>query len=145
MNLEMGLGIAREEKRHLNDSVNLVLTSASDNKSKGSACRQIVTRSEAILKGISWWLGTWAVVICAAFVPIVHLFAVPLLIILGPIFGISIYRLYNGAVDLIDGQGVCPDCQSRLTWDDCSEDWPIRFTCASCGAKISISPEPPQN
>ena len=121
-------------------TIKIVLRSARG-VSPGKVHLVAVPRQEAVKKGLIGWLGCWAVAIVTLPIPLVHFIAPPLLLLIGPVIGIGVYKLYHGAVDISQGDGTCPDCGAAVAIGARPEHWPMHLSCVGCQARIIVRPE----
>lgn len=123
------------------DDIQLIVRGP-DNKCTTATARAVVwTRAMAGRKGAQWCAGCWAVGIFSIVIPIVHFFSVPILLMLGPVLGVIIYKLHVGAVDIEAATGSCPECQGTISLNHKTDSWPLAVKCIHCGAQLTVLKE----
>lgn len=105
-------------------------------KSTGTVNLKILPKEKARVNAISACAACWGLALVTLPVPILHFIAPPLLILMGPISALIIYKLFAGAVDVLGGQGTCPDCMISVSIEPRSERWPVDILCSGCGARL---------
>lgn len=108
----------------------------------GHVILRAVTRSEAIKKGVTAWLSCWGIAVVTIPIPLVHFVAPPALLLLGPLAGFGVFKMYNGAVDITGGEAPCPDCSSLLPMTSRPERWPYDLICLTCSARSTAVRQP---
>ena len=122
-------------------TMNIVLRSATK-ASDGKVDLVAVPQREAVKRGLIGWLGCWGLAVVTLPIPLVHFVAPPLLILLGPLIGFVVYRLYHGAVDISQGGGLCPDCGTEVVIGPRPEHWPLHLVCTVCESRLILRPSP---
>jgi hypothetical protein len=120
-------------------TVDVVFQSA-QKETRGHAELSTVPREIALRNGVMLWLICWGIAIVTLPIPIVHFIAPPLMLLIGPPLGIGVYKLYNGATDIVGGGGLCPDCGASVTFHKRAARWPADVTCPGCAARLSARP-----
>ncbi|MBM4252100.1 MAG: hypothetical protein FJ146_09030 [Deltaproteobacteria bacterium] len=124
----------------MDQSTNIQIESAKG-ASQGSITIRAVPHAEARRKGTMIWAGCWGAALVMLPIPLVHFIAVPLLLLLGPLVGIVVYKITSGAQDIVSGGGKCPDCGSPVDLAGRDAHWPLDAMCASCQARLLIRNE----
>jgi hypothetical protein len=106
---------------------------------QGTASLIICPREEAMLKGGIAWASLWIIMIPTIFIPIVHFFAVPILLVSAPIVGRTIFNMYNGKESLTVAPIPCPKCKESIGLSSNKSEYPINSVCLGC--KTSYSAE----
>ena len=98
------------------------------------------TKGAAVQKGVAALIITWVLALAALPVPIVHFVAVPLLLCMGPVIGLVLYKTHIGRTDVRVGESglQCHDCQRPMALDSGIEQWPRSERCQSCGATFEV-------
>ena len=115
-----------------------ILVESAKGSSKGRATLHAVPRDVAFRKGAMLWGGAWLAAVLVLPIPIVHFIAPPILLIAGPALGVGVYKLYNGAVDIVDSEASCPDCGKVVSLGKRAERWPADVVCSGCEARPRI-------
>jgi hypothetical protein len=113
-----------------------IVVESSVTQSFGSVEVRTVPREVALKKAVVAWLACWGIAVLTIPIPIVHFIAPPLLLVLGPIIGFAIYKLYDGASDIVRGEAPCPDCKGVILINPCAESWPMDLACPCCQARL---------
>jgi hypothetical protein len=106
---------------------------------QGKAELRQVSRQEAVRKGLVGMIGCWVVALFTLPIPLVHFVAPPILFLFGPLVGFFMFKLYNGAVDIISGEGPCPDCGAVVPLTAGAERWPQDVICPGCQARLTVT------
>ncbi len=109
---------------------------------QGTVVLRSVPRAVARRKGLTIWGVSWGAAVMMLPIPLVHFIAVPLLVLLGPIVGITVFKITAGAVDVVSGGGACPDCGSPVNLAGRDAHWPLDAQCEQCEARLLIRSEP---
>jgi hypothetical protein len=70
-------------------------------------------------------------------IPVVHFFAIPVVLIGAPVMWFGIYKLHAGATDL-QGTGTCPQCDAEIPLQGAADRWPLARSCPSCRSTVSV-------
>lgn len=123
------------------DAVRVQITAQSGKSCvNGYAVLNVWSSLRAGRLGLRWCLLIWAVGSVTLFLPLVHFLTVPASLVGGPLVGFLIYRFYRGSSDIADVEIACPACQSPLSIEDKTVDWPLILRCENCSAELSIKP-----
>lgn len=71
-------------------------------------------------------------------IPIVHFFAIPVVLIGAPVVWYGVFKLHLGGIDLV-GTGVCPQCQASVPLKGAADRWPLTKICPSCRSTIVVT------
>lgn len=116
-----------------------ICLTAGDAQSRGEAVLDIWNKKRAKKKGRSIWMGCWVGAVLSIAIPIVHFLTVPLLLVVGPVAGHLVYKLFDGSIDVISGSGTCPACKHPINLQPTSATWPLSLTCGSCQAQVAVT------
>lgn len=106
----------------------------------GQAMLRPVSREQAFRKALLGLFGCWGLALVTVPIPIVHFIAPPFLLLLGPVVGYAIHKLYKDAVDIIDGGASCPDCQVSVSLAGRDAHWPLDIVCSACQGRLEARP-----
>lgn len=132
--------VTSEERRNERNVRNVRLELASCEPTVAVA--KLVERSYAsrVVRGVTAWLGCWAIGAACIFIPILHFVLVPGFLVAGVVLGAL--RLRED-VTLAEIRGACPRCKSERTYAVGG-----RFTegrtvhCDGCGNAFSVVTTP---
>jgi hypothetical protein len=108
----------------------------------GQATLQVCTftRQQAIATGLKWGAACWGLALVALPIPIVHFIAVPAALLMGPPLAFMMFKMHDGARDIVAASLTCPACGSLVPFRKRPERWPQTEPCPSCQAPIGIAP-----
>ena len=117
----------------------IILNVASSRSEKrGSADLHKVSKSVAIRNGVIAFGVCWGVAILMLPIPIIHLIATPILLLMGPFIGFLIYKFQGGGANISNAEAVCPDCNAPLTLGPYADVWPLWVKCGGCEEHLRI-------
>ncbi|MCO6430591.1 MAG: hypothetical protein J5J00_06990 [Deltaproteobacteria bacterium] len=112
-------------------------------------CGQRVAAGEAYLRNwtspqrkkraVMMLAKVWGLAVLFVFVPIVHFFAVPILVLLGPILA---YASYSQSTVVLGGKGECPSCGEIFEIAKAADRWPLQDICDHCHEHLRIVKDP---
>lgn len=94
-------------------------------------------KKERTARGIKVWAMSWGGAVVTLFIPLVHFFAVPLLLFAGPML-FFIFTAEQKAI--LGGEGTCPDCGQKIAIVRSPYKWPISDMCNHCQVSLKITP-----
>ncbi len=124
---------------HVDTSV-MVTVSTPKQQNEGTLVLRGVTRADALKRGMLIWLGGWGLAILTLPIPIVHMLAPPVLLVLAPIAGRIAFKLLANAKDVLKSTVTCPDCNANCDLKGRDGSWPIEQACSQCQAHLLIRP-----
>src|ERR1700722_9394668 len=86
-------------------------------------------RKDRLKRAAQGWLLCWGGAIAFIPIPLVHMIAIPVLLIAGPIVG-SV--MYGQKEVFLGGSGTCPGCNAPLTIARSKVSWPLTDLCSAC-------------
>jgi len=95
-------------------------------------------RRDAARVGMKWGGAVAALGVVMIPIPLIHFFS-PIVLLIAPLAGFLIFRLYNGGVDM-QGQGACPSCENPLELSGNADRWPVQMICPSCKRSVTVAP-----
>ena len=81
------------------------------------------------------WVVCWVAAIGAIFIPVLHFFLVPTLLLAGPVSAFFIAGQENV---ILGGEGTCPVCHAFLPLTRNALQFPISDICPACQAPLRI-------
>ena len=96
------------------------------------------TKSDGTQRAIIVVISVLVVAALMLPIPIVHLAAIPIVLLGTPIAGLIAFKLYSKGTDL-QGNLVCPACGHARTITRSVSYWPISVQCLACKQHITIS------
>jgi hypothetical protein len=77
----------------------------------------------------------WLLAALSILVPVAHFVLVPAFFLAGPVVAWLRYKEH----DVVAGGVItCPECEAEMLLKRCSEAWPLRATCESCNARLTL-------
>ncbi len=96
-------------------------------------------RKDAVRKGGQWGGIIAGVGVAMVPIPIIHFFSPIVLLVMAPLGGFLIFRMYNGGSDL-HGTAECPSCSQTLELAGSADRWPVQKICPHCKRSVSVIP-----
>jgi len=115
--------------------VQIKIISNKGNQSSGRVQTQQWNEKERLKRGLQAFGKCFGLAVLSVFLPFLHYFLVPSLLIASPIYGRYIYKITSM---VIDGEGTCPDCQAPFKVAKMIEQWPMHDVCDACKCEVKI-------
>jgi hypothetical protein len=115
----------------------VILSSSDGRRQEGSLRLRIWSPQEKRHRAIRVWCILWGLMIGAVFIPLVHFFLVPALLVGGPVAAWFMSRVPN---EVTGGEARCPACGAGFQFARSAlRKWPLRDVCGSCHAEVAVS------
>lgn len=114
---------------------------AKDIKTTQDAQLIAYSSKDALKKALITYLISLAMAIICIFIPLIHFFAPPGLLLFGPFLAFVVFKSFYGQEDIIVKDARCPACQGNLDLARTKSLWPLREVCQKCGANCTASLE----
>jgi hypothetical protein len=96
------------------------------------ATQKTWTKKAAVKKGMRIVAIGWGMALFTILIPIVHFVAPPALLLLSPLAGWGMYKLYSGKTDITVENALCPNCGEKIDLPSSLESWPVHGVCLNC-------------
>ena len=117
------------------EDIPVILKAGEGLESKGMVRLQHFTSRERFQRSVKVFVLCWGAALVSVFLPIVHFFLVPALLLAGLIVpGFIFYK----EDQILGGKGICPKCQKPLEIEKSSNQWPLSDLCIECRTSIRI-------
>jgi hypothetical protein len=118
------------------ESIRVRIESVDESRaSEGEVEYQAWTKAERTKRGLKALGMAYGGAVVALFIPLVHFFAVPLLLLAGPF----IFFLISGQEEVIlGGSGICPKCAQSFKIVRSAVKWPLTDLCNHCQTELKI-------
>lgn len=92
---------------------------------------------ERTRRAVLTWLAAWGLGVVAVFLPVLHFFLVPLLVLGGPLLA---FQRLGERVSVVDVKGTCPGCGAAQQQPLNRAAQPrLEFRCDACGRAIGVT------
>lgn len=117
------------------EEIPVILKAGEGLETKGFVKLQHFSPRERFQRSLKVFAMCWGAALASLFLPIVHFFLVPALLLAGLIVPAFIFYKED---QILGGKGTCPKCQKALEIEKGSNHWPLSDLCTECRSAISI-------
>jgi hypothetical protein len=111
------------------------ITSVRDKVSTGSVVLETWEKKERTARAFKALGISWGLAVAAVFLPLLHFFLVPLLLLAGPV---AFFLVAGQGAVILGGKGECPECRREFNIVRTPVQWPISDSCNHCQAQLKI-------
>ncbi|MBK9293937.1 MAG: hypothetical protein IPM57_05755 [Oligoflexia bacterium] len=104
------------------------------NKTDGVLNIQLLSQKERLVRALKFGGMCWGAAIFSVFLPILHFFLVPGLLLAGPVV---VFIVYKQTKLILSGSGECSSCKESLNIQKSFYRFPLSIVCNKCNNSIT--------
>ena len=136
------LSLPSEKLKRLRSLANAipVILKADTKCARGEVFLQTWDAPSRTRRALKWLAMLWGFGAFCIIFPIIHFILPPLLLLLGPVVALQIFRQESA---ILGGVGSCPGCGERFeivrsNYLKPKDEWPLTDSCAACRVEVTI-------